>query len=80
VTAGHAGVGQLGTKVGGAIQWLPIVVGDRRASCMLMPNRPVLCYQGLERDLVTEAVPCFVNDGDTDTQFEDEGERHHGTA
>src|SRR3990170_713105 len=42
--AEHAYVGQVGTSVGseaagGATQWLPLFVGDRRARYMLMTNR-----------------------------------------
>ena len=69
VIAEHAYVGQVGTKVGsvaagGATQWLPIFVGDRRARWMLMLNRPVLPYQALEWGLVNEVVPSVVKDGE----------------
>src|SRR5574337_26959 len=46
VIAEHAWVGQVGTGVGsvaagGATQWLPITIGDRRARWMLMLNRRI---------------------------------------
>ena len=67
--AEHAYVGQVGTKVGsvaagGATQWLPIFVGDRRAREMLMLNRPIPAYQALDWGLVNEVVPSVVKDGE----------------
>jgi enoyl-CoA hydratase/carnithine racemase len=69
VIAEHAYVGQVGTKVGsvaagGATQWLPIFVGDRRAREMLMLNRPIPPYQALDWGLVNEVVPSVVKDGE----------------
>jgi enoyl-CoA hydratase/carnithine racemase len=68
VIAEHAYVGQVGTGVGsvaagGATQWLPIFVGDRRARWMLMLNRRVPPYQALEWGLVNEVVPSVKKDG-----------------
>ena len=68
VIAEHAYVGQVGTGVGsvaagGATQWLPIFVGDRRARWMLMLNRRVPPYQALEWGLVNEVVPSVQKDG-----------------
>lgn len=68
VIAEHAYVGQVGTGVGsvaagGATQWLPIFVGDRRARWMLMLNRRVPAYQALEWGLVNEVVPSVKKDG-----------------
>jgi enoyl-CoA hydratase/carnithine racemase len=68
VIAEHAYVGQVGTGVGsvaagGATQWLPIFVGDRRARWMLMLNRRVLPYQALDWGLVNEVVPSVKKDG-----------------
>ena len=62
VIAEHAYVGQVGTSVGsvaagGATQWLPLFVGDRRARWMLMLNRKIPAYQALEWGLVNEVVP-----------------------
>lgn len=69
VIAEHAYVGQVGTKVGsvaagGATQWLPIFVGDRRAREMVLLNRPIPPYQALEWGLVNEVVPSVVKDGE----------------
>ncbi len=68
VMAEHAYVGQVGTGVGsvaagGATQWLPIFVGDRRARWMLMLNRRIPPYQALEWGLVNEVVPSVKKDG-----------------
>ncbi len=68
IMAEHAYVGQVGTKVGsvaagGATQWLPIVVGDRRARWILMLDRPVPAYQALEWGLTNEVVPSVTKDG-----------------
>ena len=62
VIAEHAYVGQVGTGVGsvaagGATQWLPLFVGDRRARWMLMLNRKIPAYQAQEWGLVNEVVP-----------------------
>src|SRR3990172_4159299 len=69
VIAEHAYVGQVGTGVGsvaagGATQWLPIFVGDRRARWMLMLNRRVPPYQALEWGLVNEVAPSVKKDGE----------------
>lgn len=68
VIAEHAYVGQVGTRVGsvaagGSTQWLPIVVGDRRAREILLLNRPIPAYKALEWGLVNEVVPSVVKDG-----------------
>ncbi len=42
---------------GGATQWLPIVIGDRRAREMLLLNRPISAAQALEWGLVNRIVP-----------------------
>lgn len=69
VIAEHAYVGQVGTGVGsvaagGATQWLPIFVGDRRARWMLMLNKKVPAYQALEWGLVNEVAPSVKKDGE----------------
>jgi enoyl-CoA hydratase/carnithine racemase len=66
--AEHAYVGQVGTSVGsvaagGATQWLPLFVGDRRARWMLMLNRKIQAYQALEWGLVNQVVPSVTKDG-----------------
>jgi enoyl-CoA hydratase/carnithine racemase len=69
VMAEHAFVGQVGTGVGsvaagGATQWLPLVVGDRRARYMLMTNRRIGAHQALEWGLVNEVVPSVTHNGE----------------
>jgi len=69
IIAEHAYVGQVGTGVGsvaagGATQWLPIFVGDRRARYMLMTNRKIPAYQALEWGLVNEVAPSVTKDGE----------------
>lgn len=69
IIAEHAFVGQVGTGVGsvaagGATQWLPLFVGDRRARYMLMTNRRIPAYQALEWGLVNEVVPSVKKDGE----------------
>ncbi|MDA8271466.1 MAG: enoyl-CoA hydratase-related protein [Actinomycetota bacterium] len=68
IIAEHGYVGQVGTKVGsvaagGATQWLPIVVGDRRAREILLLNKPIDAYKALEWGLVNQVVPSVVKDG-----------------
>lgn len=53
VIAQHAYLKQVGTHVGsvacgGATQWLPITIGDRRAREMLLLNEPVPAERALE--------------------------------
>lgn len=69
VMAEHAWIGQVGSGVGsvaagGATQWLPVIVGDRRARYMLMTNRRIPAYQALEWGLVNEVAPSVVKDGE----------------
>lgn len=69
VMAEHAYVGQVGTGVGsvacgGATQWLPLVVGDKRAREMLFMNPRIPSRKALEWGLVNAVAPSV---------------RHHGT-
>lgn len=62
VAASHIYLGQVGVGVGsvacgGATQWLPLVVGDRRARAMLFLNEKVPAAQALEWGLVNQVVP-----------------------
>ncbi|MDP2959543.1 MAG: enoyl-CoA hydratase-related protein [Longimicrobiales bacterium] len=62
VMAEHAWLGQVGTRVGsvaagGATQWLPITIGDRRAREMLFLNGRVSAYQALDWGLVNRVAP-----------------------
>ncbi len=57
VMAEHAYVGQVGTSVGsvacgGATQWLPLVVGDKRAREMVLMNPRIPAKKALEWGLV----------------------------
>lgn len=69
VMAEHAHIGQVGTRVGsvaagGATQWLPIMIGDRRAREMLMFNGKVSPRQCLDWGLVNRVVPSVAKDGE----------------
>ena len=62
VAAEHAVFRQVGTRVGsvaagGATQWLPITIGDRRAREMLFLCEEVSAAQALEWGLVNQVVP-----------------------
>lgn len=62
VIAQHARILQVGTRVGsvaagGATQWLPLVIGDRRAREMLYLCEDVHPYQALEWGLVNRVAP-----------------------
>ncbi len=68
VMAEHAYIGQVGTRVGsvaagGATQWLPLLVGDRRAREILMVNGRIPPRQCLDWGLVNRVVPSVVKDG-----------------
>jgi len=68
VIAEHAWLGQVGTRVGsvaagGATQWLPIHIGDRRAREMLLLNNRVSATQALEWGLVNRVAPSVTKDG-----------------
>jgi enoyl-CoA hydratase/carnithine racemase len=69
VMAEHAWIGQVGTRVGsvaagGATQWLPIMIGDRRAREMLFFNGRIPARQCLEWGLVNRVVPSVTKDGE----------------
>ncbi|MBI3915239.1 MAG: enoyl-CoA hydratase/isomerase family protein [Chloroflexi bacterium] len=62
IAAEHVTIRQVGNSrgsvaAGGATQWLPIMVGDRRARQMLWLNEPISAPQALEWGLVNEVVP-----------------------
>ena len=68
VMAEHASVGQVGVRVGsvacgGATQWLPITVGDKRAREMLFTNRPIPARLALEWGLVNRVAPSVKRGG-----------------
>ncbi len=62
VMADHATIRQVGTRVGsvaagGATQWLPIMIGDRRAREMLLTCEPIDAQTALDWGLVNRVVP-----------------------
>lgn len=68
VIGSHAYVGQVGVRVGsvacgGATQWLPITVGDKRAREMLMTNRRIPAKLALEWGLVNRVAPTVTKGG-----------------
>lgn len=68
VMAEHSWIGQVGTRVGsvaagGATQWLPLMVGDRRAREMLLCNGRIDACQALDWGLVNRVVPSVVKYG-----------------
>lgn len=62
VAADHATFRQVGTRVGsvacgGATQWLPITIGDRRAREMLFTCEPISAKTALDWGLINQVVP-----------------------
>lgn len=62
VAADDVTIRQVGTRVGsvaagGATQWLPIMVGDRRAREMLLLSEPITAAQALDWGLLNRVVP-----------------------
>ncbi len=62
VAADDITIRQVGTRVGsvaagGATQWLPIIIGDRRAREMLLLSEPISARTALEWGLVNRVVP-----------------------
>ena len=57
VTIRQIGNSRGSVAAGGATQWLPIIIGDRRAREMLWLNEPVSAAKALEWGLVNEVVP-----------------------
>lgn len=69
IMAEHAWLGQVGTGVGsvaagGATQWLPIHIGDRRAREMLLLNERIPAAKALEWGLVNRVVPSVTREGE----------------
>jgi enoyl-CoA hydratase/carnithine racemase len=68
VAADHAYVGQVGVRVGsvacgGATQWLPLVVGDKRAREMLFTNRQIPARLAHEWGMVNRVAPSVRRNG-----------------
>jgi enoyl-CoA hydratase/carnithine racemase len=53
----HVGPEHGSVPAGGATQWLPLIVGDRRAREIIMLCEPIPAAQALEWGLVTRIVP-----------------------
>lgn len=69
VAADHAYLGQVGVRVGsvacgGATQWLPLTVGDKRAREMLFTNRQVPARLALEWGMVNRVAPSVRRGGE----------------
>lgn len=57
ITIGQVGTSRGSVPAGGATQFLPLIVGDRRAREMVLLNRPISARQALEWGLVNRVVP-----------------------
>lgn len=62
IAAEHVTIRQVGTQVGsvaagGATQWLPLMIGDRRAREMLFTCDPISAKQALDWGLLNQVVP-----------------------
>lgn len=62
IAADHVTIGQVGAArgsvaAGGATQWLPLIIGDRRAREMLLLCERIDAYTALEWGLVNQVVP-----------------------
>ncbi|MBP1647423.1 MAG: hypothetical protein H6Q30_868 [Bacteroidetes bacterium] len=53
----HAGTSRGSVAAAGATQWLPLIVGERRAREILLLNEPISAKKALAWGLVTEVVP-----------------------
>jgi enoyl-CoA hydratase/carnithine racemase len=53
----HVGPSRGSVPAGGATQWLPLLVGDRRAREVLLLNEPIDARTALDWGLVTRVVP-----------------------
>jgi len=53
----HVGPSRGSLPAGGATQWMPLVVGDRRAREVLLLNRPFTARQALEWGWINRVVP-----------------------
>lgn len=53
----HAGTSRGSVAAAGATQWLPLIVGDRRAREILLLNESIPAKKALDWGLITEVVP-----------------------
>lgn len=68
IAASHVKIRQVGTRVGsvacgGATQWLPLMIGDRRARQMLLLCEEIDAHRAFEWGLVNQVVPSVMRDG-----------------
>ncbi len=54
---GHAGTSRGSVAAAGATQWLPLIVGDRRAREILLLNESIPAKKALDWGLITQVVP-----------------------
>ncbi len=57
VTIRHVGVARGSVPAAGATQWLPLIVGDRRAREIILLCEPITAAKALDWGLVTRVVP-----------------------
>ena len=62
----HVGLEHGSVPAGGATQWLPVMIGDRRAREMILLCEPVQAQQALEWGLVNWVVPAAELDAKVD--------------
>jgi enoyl-CoA hydratase/carnithine racemase len=62
----HAGTSRGSVAAAGATQWLPLIVGDRRAREMLLLNNEVTAPQALQWGLLNRVVPRSALDATVD--------------
>lgn len=67
---GHAGTSRGSVAAAGATQWLPLIIGDRRAREMLLLNEKLPIKKALEWGLVNQVVPRRRLDKAVDTMAE----------
>jgi enoyl-CoA hydratase/carnithine racemase len=67
VTIKQVGAGRGSVAAGGATQWLPLIIGDRRAREMLLLCEPIDAFTALDWGLVNEVVPYSMLDGAVET-------------
>jgi enoyl-CoA hydratase/carnithine racemase len=66
----HAGTSRGSVAAAGATQWLPLIVGDRRAREILLLNERISAQKALEWGLVNQVVPRAGLDEAVDTMAE----------
>ncbi len=67
---GHAGTSRGSVAAAGATQWLPLIIGDRRAREVLLLNERIPINKALEWGLVNQVVPRAELDAAVDNMAE----------